>query len=224
MTDPKSEIAAALMRQFQLDHDKADGLALSLIQLSEEAWPVFHYAKDRDSLEELERAVKTIARILKEDLSEIAVGALNEHLIFGDSIDAIARRNADSDEEAMLSTVLHLHQLKSPDPKRLAISAVADDASDIIAAIHRTKLEVLGPAARGKKGQLPNLRGIQAVEAARNVWELAGKRPAPTRELTPGSPFEVFLSMVFNVLEVPGSAASSFKAWVRETATHPTRA
>jgi hypothetical protein len=219
--DADRAIALILLKRFSLETERANRLARRLIELAAEPWPIFETAKDRNGLEELARAVMTIERILHGGLSETAQGALSERLFFGDSVQNWTTKEQPTDLEEMLGKILTMNEFQAAGGReRLALFTLADDVRSTLTAIEETKLEVAGPAGRTKPVNRPE---VQAVDAARIVWELAGRKKAPAKDLAVGSPFFDFLSDVFYALELTGQPKSAFRAWVRETAKSPDR-
>lgn len=180
-------------------------------------WPVYDHPKDLEVLDRLDAAVSEIEELYHFGLTRAASDTFGARMVHGPHYDGLHNGSiayVDSDEARNMMA----YHKETGRKVAFALSTVAEFSTEIHDAITQTKKEIVASKRARKSTSKMNLIGIQLVEATRFVWELAGNREAPTRDLNIATAFGIFLSDVFEACEVDGDVRSAFRAWAKETA------
>lgn len=205
--DPAVDV---MLRHLNLAEDKARFWANFIAQKTYSTEPqIFDLKRDVENLENLDRALcATAAALDVSAMTQAAQGILSFKTLFGPVLD-LSRYDTESLAETVRNPPLQMGGKDALD----ALRALDETIPIIREAIKSAKRHVeQSPHARIGTQRI-NLKGIQLVDCARDLWCLATGKSAPSRSLNPASRFGKFLTDLFEVFEIEGDPRAAFRAW-----------
>lgn len=205
----------AVMRHLGLNEDQAYHWVDYIAKFTYGEDPhLFDLKRDIENLESLDRAlVSALAALDGEAMTQSAQEAFQLRMHFGPHL---AELMAGSGQPAHnFSEEFHQYPKEVGLKVTGALRALQDEFQNIRRAIHDTKRDIES-SSRSKIGvSRINIRGVQLVYSAREVWRLSTGEEAPRKSLNPTSRFGKFLSDLFEAFEIDGDPRSAFRAWSR---------
>lgn len=172
---------------------------------------LFDEVRDMALLERIERAVRELVEASDVcNLTQAAGDTLSRNLLWGPHMERV--------ENGLLFPDAEMKQYveKVGKPAASAFHGLRDHAETILLGVNSTKREIRTSDRSRKALSRMNLRGIQLVDAARDIWEAETGKNAPEKALNPATAFGKYLSELFDAFEVGGDPKAAFRAWVQQ--------
>ena len=142
---------------------------------------VYSRAKDIEALQELDRAIATIHRLLQDDgpMTSLAQERLYMELIWGENLKRAQETKLESDSSEGRKVLNYIEGQGKSDSSN--VTGIVERSSHIRAGIKRTIADIETSRMSKVSAAKLNERGIAIVDAARFIWKLATDCDAPSR-------------------------------------------
>jgi hypothetical protein len=176
------------------------------------AYEVTDGPKDLKALQRVDRALMELGRACSDAaISFNALAGIERALMLGPFLDVSDAK--EEDVEAYMQT----HGRANHDAFTRIVGQTAAFRKAVSSQIEDVKSS---PYAKRSLTQI-NAEAIGLVQGCRWVWEASKGRPAPLRDLNPGSKFAAFLADAMETCGIEGEPVPAFRAWAREQKRRP---